>query len=242
MALKAWIGTCGWNYEHWKTGWYAGVRRKDWFRHCASAFTALEACGAFYRQQSRETYAKWAAATPEGFRFAVRGHRFITHQKRLLDPHEPLDRVREQVEGLGEKLAVMLWQVPPGTRLDMERLRTFADALNGWPTTRHALEFRHRSWFVEEVAVLLSEYRLANTISDAAKWPRWDAVTTDLVYVRLHGRPLTYFSDYEEGSLREWADKVRAWLREGRGVHVYFDNDAGGHAPYNAVRLLELLG
>jgi uncharacterized protein YecE (DUF72 family) len=103
------------------------------------------------------------------------------------------------------------------------------------------MEFRHDSWFTEEVTETLAEFSLANTISDAGSFPRWDAVTTDLVYVRLHGRPWTYASRYEDPELNQWAVKVEGWLAEGRTVHVYFDNDAHGHAPFDAMRLLDRL-
>jgi uncharacterized protein YecE (DUF72 family) len=103
-------------------------------------------------------------------------------------------------------------------------------------------EFRHPSWFVDEVAACLTAHRIAACQSDAADWPRWDAVTTGLVYVRLHGRTLTYASSYSERELRDWASKARRWMREGRDVHVYFDNDAYGEAPKNALRLVALPG
>ena len=103
------------------------------------------------------------------------------------------------------------------------------------------MEFRHLSWFDEEVAVLLSQHRLAVCISDAADWPVWDRVTTDLVYVRLHGHNQTYVSSYSERALRIWAGRIRQWCNERRDVYVYFDNDADAAAPVNAQRLLEIL-
>jgi uncharacterized protein YecE (DUF72 family) len=106
---------------------------------------------------------------------------------------------------------------------------------------RHAIEFRHESWFDAEVAALLAEHRIAVCQSDAADWPVWNAVTTDLVYVRLHGHLATYASAYSEAELRAWARRIGRWLRERRDVHVYFDNDAFAHAPRNATRLIALL-
>ena len=106
---------------------------------------------------------------------------------------------------------------------------------------RHAIEFRHASWFDDEVAACLRNHDIAVCQSDAADWPMWDAVTTDLVYVRLHGHDVTYASCYSESELRAWARKVRRWMGEGRGVHVYFDNDAHCHAPFNAQRLMALV-
>lgn len=103
------------------------------------------------------------------------------------------------------------------------------------------VEFRHRSWCDEEVWALLADHGLANCISDAPRWPMWSAVTTDLVYVRLHGRERLYASAYGESGLAEWAERTAAWLGEGRTVHIYFDNDAEGAAPYDAMRLIEMV-
>jgi len=122
---------------------------------------------------------------------------------------------------------------------DLERLQTFADALRGWPV-RHSIEFRHASWFDDDVAACLREHAIAVCQSDAADWPLWDRVTTDVVYVRLHGHDVTYASRYSTDALRGWARKLRRWADEGRDVYVYFDNDADCHAPFDALRLVAL--
>jgi uncharacterized protein YecE (DUF72 family) len=114
--------------------------------------------------------------------------------------------------------------------------------LEMWPEVRHAIEFRDRSWFDGEVAALMSRARIASCQSDAAAWPMWQAITTDLVFVHLHGHASTYASHYGRDSLERWAGRIRRWLNEGRDVHVYFDNDAMGYAPWNALNLAEILG
>jgi uncharacterized protein YecE (DUF72 family) len=242
MVSRAFIGTSGWMYDAWKGWWYEGVRKKDWLRYDADRFTAVEVDGTFYRQQKRETFENWASQVPDDFRFAIRGHRYVTHNKKLLNATESVLRVKEPAQGLGHKLACVLWQLPPKMRVNVERLEAFALDLAQWPETRHVMEFRHESWFTEEVAEVLSRYGLANCISDSGSFPRWDAVTTDLVYVRLHGRPWTYASRYEDPELDWWAEQCRRWLAENREVHVYFDNDAHGHAPWDAMRLLDRVG
>lgn len=114
--------------------------------------------------------------------------------------------------------------------------------LSRWPQARHAVEFRHASWFVPQTERLLCAYRVAACQSDAADWPMWqDIATTDLVYVRLHGHTSTYCSAYSDSALRGWAQRVRRWAAEGRAVHVYFDNTDLGHAPDNAATLARLL-
>lgn len=241
-AARSFVGTSGWIYDAWRDDFYGNLPQKDWLRFCARRFTGIEIDATHYRLQSVATFRRWRDATPPQFRFAVKAHRYLTHNKKLKDPLGPIRLERDRAVGLGEKLAVVLWQLPHNFHCNLERLEAFARALRAWPKPRHVIEFRHPSWFVPEVAACLSAHRLAACQSDAADWPRWDAVTTDLVYVRLHGRTLTYASCYSERELREWAAKVRRWMREGRDVHVYFDNDAYGEAPKNALRLLALLG
>jgi uncharacterized protein YecE (DUF72 family) len=238
---KAYIGTSGWNYPGWRDGFYAGVPRRDWLHHAATRFTGLEINATFYGSQRRSTFERWAAQTPPGFRFAMKGNRYLTHNRKLSEPAEPLWRERDGALGLGDKLAAVVWQLPGNFHCNLERLEAFGEALGLWPEARHVLEFRHRSWFVEPVAECLARFRVAVCMSDAADWPLWDRITTDLVYVRLHGHTRTYASRYSSRSLQRWAQRLRQWLAEGRDVHVYFDNDAEGAAPDDARRLLELL-
>ncbi len=235
------IGTSGWNYRHWKDDFYAGVPQRRWLEVYAERFPAVEVNATFYRLQERHTFERWRNMTPAGFRFAIKGNRYLTHNRKLRDPPESVGLERERATGLGDKLAVVLWQLPRNLHSDMERLSGFADALGAWPETRHALEFRHRSWFGAEVADCLARNRLAVCQSDAADWPLWDAVTADLVYVRLHGHERTYASGYDRAALEGWSERIGVWLDEGRDVHVYFDNDAEGAAPRDARQLMELL-
>ena len=238
---RLYVGTSGWMYDGWREGWYGKQPKRAWLAFDSTRFTAVEVDASFYRQQKPETFQRWASEVPEQFGFAVRGHRYLTHNKKLLDVEEPLQRVMAQAEGLGPKLKVMLWQLPPFLGKNLERLESFGKALQGWSSTRHAMEFRHKSWFSDDVAEILSRYCLVNTQSDAGKWELWPAVTTDVVYVRLHGKPDTYASRYEDDVLDSWARRIEGWLDEKRSVHVYFDNDIHGHAPHDAVRLLEKL-
>jgi uncharacterized protein YecE (DUF72 family) len=242
MAPTVFIGTSGWNYTSWKDDFYAGVPRKRWLEHYAEHFNALEIDGTFYHLLRPDVARSWYQRTPPDFHFAIKGHRYITHVKRLEPSAESIKLQRDSTSGLGEKLTAVLWQLPPSLHKDMSRLRAFIHMLDSWPSVRHAIEFRHRSWFDDEVAELLAGERIAVCQSDASKWPLWPAVTTDLVFIRLHGRESTYASNYERDALESWAQKIRQWLREARDVHVYFDNDAKGYAPWNAITLAEILG
>jgi uncharacterized protein YecE (DUF72 family) len=117
----------------------------------------------------------------------------------------------------------------------------FAHALERWPTVRHAIELRHKSWFTREIGDVMRASNIAVCMGDAPDFPMWREVTADLVYVRLHGHTRKYHSSYSEHSLQRWAADTKRWLAEGRDVHVYFDNDAEGHAVRNALRFAELV-
>jgi uncharacterized protein YecE (DUF72 family) len=242
MPARAFIGTSGWNYKAWKDDFYAGVPRKCWLEYYSERFNALEVDGTFYHLLRQNVARSWYERTPEDFHFAVKGHRYITHVKRLEPPAESLKLQRDSTAALGEKLAAMLWQLPPNLRKDIRKLGAFIAMLDMWPEVRHAIEFRDESWFDDEVAALMARERIAVCQSDAATWQLWQAITTDLIFIRLHGHESTYASNYERDSLEEWAQRIRQWLSEGRDVHVYFDNDAKGYAPWNATALAEILG
>ncbi len=241
MRGRAYIGTSGWTYASWRNDLYQGVPRRRWLAHAASQFTALEVNGSFYSQIRPETYRVWADAVPDDFRFSVKGHRFITHYKQLRDVGESIDRVLTQAAPLGHKLACVVWQLPSRSTLDLDRLDGFLIELGRWSEVRHVLELRHRSWFIEPVAQRLRQARVASCLSDAPDFPMWSQVTTDVVYVRLHGHTRKYASSYSTSHLRRWAARTERWLSEGRDVHVYFDNDAEGHAVRNARTMLALV-
>lgn len=241
MAGRIYIGTSGWNYRGWRKDFYASVPSENWLEFCAERFSSIEVNATFYRLQERKTFRRWRRRTPADFRFAIKGNRYLTHNKKLIDPLPSVRIERDRAAGLGDKLAAVVWQLPRSFRKNMERLHGFAKALRSWRSTRHAIEFRHNTWFDKEVFDCLKAHELAVCQSDATRWPLWDAVTTDMVYVRLHGHTRTYVSSYSAKQLRLWADRSRRWRKEGRDVHIYFDNDAAGAAPRNALDLIALL-
>jgi len=235
------VGTSGWTYDAWRESFYAGVPRSAWLSHYAQFFRAVEVNATFYHQLKRNTFANWAKATPRDFKFAIKGHRYLTHVLKLHIPRAAFLRQKQTVAPLGKHLAVVLWQLPASLERDLPRLERFARLLDSWQETRHALEFRHQSWFDERTVECLQRHRLAACQSDAADWPFWDAVTTDLVYVRLHGHRVTYVSSYTGRDLADWAQRIRHWSAEGRDVHIYFDNTDAGHAPRDAQHLAGML-
>ena len=238
---QLYIGTSGWSYQHWQDCFYTGVVRKDWLKFYAECFSAVEVNGTFYRLQSSATFQKWFNETPATFRFAIKANRYLTHNKKLLDPKPSVLIEKTQAGALGEKLAVVLWQLPGLLKKDLPRLKGFIDALQQWPEVRHSIEFRHDSWFDDETAACLTQAEIAVCLSDDETWPMWDRVTTNLIYIRLHGHTRTYASFYSKPELADWAERIAQWAKQGKDVHIYFDNDAKCAAPFNALTLQALL-
>lgn len=237
------VGISGWNYAGWKDDFDAGIPRSAWPAYASRRFTAIEINSTFYGVRRPKTMRGWAAEVPEGFHFSMKGNRYITHSKKLKDADEPVRNERDAAGPLGDCLKTVLWQLPSMVTRDLEKLENFANVLRRRRrSVRHAIEFRDRSWFDDEVAALLDGKEIANTISDAADWPMWRRATGKSVYVRLHGHTRTYASAYSGPKLEEWTGRIRRWAGEGRDVEVYFDNDAEGAAPGDALQLLKLLG
>ncbi|MFL6107794.1 MAG: DUF72 domain-containing protein [Marmoricola sp.] len=240
---RALIGTSGWSYKSWHGDFYPeGTSRKEELGYLASRVTSSEINASFYRLQKPESYQRWYDETPSDHVFAVKGSRFLTHLKQLRDPEPGLAKLLDSgIAALGDKLGVMLWQLPRTLSFDEPRVERFLKALPA--TTRHALEPRHPSWGAVRATDLLAAYGVATVYSDSpGAWPALDRDTADFRYVRLHGHCELYTSRYGDGLLDRWAERCDTWMRAGQDVHVYFDNDAHGHAPHDAVRLLQRLG
>ncbi|MGQ9531868.1 MAG: DUF72 domain-containing protein, partial [Desulfotomaculales bacterium] len=242
---KLYVGTSGYNYSHWRARFYPpGLPSRAWLGFYAERFNTVELNVTFYRQPRPGTFEGWREGTPPGFRFAVKGHRLITHLRRLKDVADALAGFFEGAALLGEKLAVVLWQLPPGLPADPDLLSAFCTLLKENPVAarvRHAFEFRHRSWFTPATYEILSAGNCALCVADSPRWPRAEEITADLVYLRFHGGERLYRSRYSVEELTGWASKIRAWLIEGRDVYAYFNNDAEGHALANAEELRALV-
>ncbi|MGB9791524.1 MAG: DUF72 domain-containing protein [Thermacetogeniaceae bacterium] len=242
---ELYIGTSGYNYPHWKGTFYPGdLPSRQWLSFYSTHFNTVELNVTFYRLPLAKTFASWYNNTPPGFRFAVKGSRTITHIKRLRDAAEPLAAFFSRAERLQEKLAVVLWQLPPGLRGDPELLADFCMLLQtneAARSARHAFEFRHDSWFSPEVYEILRQNNFSLCIADSPRWPQSLEVTADFVYIRFHGSEKVYASCYSDEELQVWGRRIREWLESGRDVYAYFNNDAGGWAVANARQLLKII-
>ena len=235
------VGCSGFSYDHWRGVFYPdGLPQANWLLHYSSVFASVELNVTFYRLLKPTTFGKWRRETPDGFVFAVKGSRFITHVKRLIEPEEPLERLIAAALELGEKLGVVLWQFPPGFRRRCRPLRQFPHAPRPLPRPQ-CLRIPRRSSLDDRITALCREHNVALCMAD---WPGFVddlPLTADFVYLRRHGRSGDYAACYSHDELVRDARRIRGYLDGGRDVFIYFNNDARGYAPENARELRELL-
>ncbi|HEX9124007.1 MAG TPA: DUF72 domain-containing protein [Actinomycetota bacterium] len=235
--MRALVGTSGWQYEDWRGVLYpVELPKRRWLSTYAERFPTVEVNNTFYRLPEASTFARWARETPEGFVWTVKASRFITHVRRLRDCAEPVELLRSRAAELGPRLGPVLFQLPPSLPADPALLRAFLDVLP--QTMRAAFEFRHRSWFRDDVYALLEGAGAAVVLADRPFARAPDVVTGGWAYLRFHqGRPDA--PGYPRRKLRRWAERIAAL--EAREVFVYFNNDTGGAAIRDALTLTELL-
>ncbi|GAA1342840.1 DUF72 domain-containing protein [Catellatospora bangladeshensis] len=229
------IGTSGWRYPQWRGDFYPrGLQQRLELEFLSRTMNTVEVNGSFYGLRKPSDYHSWHARTPDDFLFAVKGHKEITHLRRLRDVGGAVaEFFASGVLDLGHKLGPVLWQLPPTLPYRPERLAAFLDHLPG-PPVRHALEVRHAGYLVPELVELLTARGVALVVAESAgRFPQPEVLTADFAYVRLHGDEELYVSGYSDEALDRWAAKVRAWSRE-RDVYVYFDNTMHGAAPHDA--------
>ncbi|MDX6601730.1 MAG: hypothetical protein QOF13_932 [Solirubrobacterales bacterium] len=207
-----------------------------WFEYYASIFDTVELNATFYRLPKRETVASWAEQAPDGFLFAVKGSRYLTHMRRLRDLATGLSRFWEPLEPLREagKLGPILWQLPESFQRDDEILAT---ALAAMPRARHCFEFRHPSWFKPSVYELLEAHGASLVLGDDRRRPLPEASPVGpIAYLRLHFGSRGRQGNYSDAELETWRRRIAAW-RARREVFVYLNNDWQTFAPRNALKL-----
>jgi uncharacterized protein YecE (DUF72 family) len=282
------IGISGWRYAPWRGEFYPrGLPQRRELEWASRHLGSIEINGSFYSLQRPDSYRAWCADTPEGFVFSVKGPRFVTHLKKLAGVETAVANFfASGVLALGRRTGPVLWQLPPNLGFDADRLARFFDLLprstaaaavlaeghddkipEGRALTtveedrplRHVLEVRHATYLDPAFPELLRAHDVGLVVADTAgTWPHLEDLTSDVVYVRLHGDSELYVSGYDDAALDAWAAKVRAWSTGApppdgprltppaadrpRDVFVYFDNDVKVRAPFDAMALARRLG
>lgn len=234
------IGTSGWHYPHWVGPFYPRTLSSDHFlSYYAQHLTTVEINNTFYRLPTVSTLENWLAQTPKDFLFTCKGSRFITHMKKLKDPKESIERFFETINLLKNKLGPILFQLPPHWRMNAPRLEEFLKTLP--KTFRYAFEFRDESWFDEQIYQLLTVHNAAYCLYNLAGKGSPEIVTSNFVYMRLHGPGDPYKGRYNDITLRRWAKKLVGLAHNGKDVYCYFDNDEKGFAVINALTLKSMI-
>jgi uncharacterized protein YecE (DUF72 family) len=235
------VGCSGWNYPHWRERVYPkGLPQRRWLEHYATLFDTVEINTTFYRLPARSSVVSWVEETPPGFLFAVKASRFLTHVKRLADTGQGVERFYERIEPLADspKMGPVLWQLPGNFHRDDERLSA---ALAHLPPGRHCFEFRHASWFADDVYALLRKHGAALVIGDhpERRFQTFE-LTADWTFIRLHYGSRGRDGNYSETELKTWKTRINEWSRKVE-VFAYFNNDWRGFAVYNGLWLREHL-
>jgi uncharacterized protein YecE (DUF72 family) len=260
------VGISGYIYPNWRGVFYPrGLPARRELEYASRQFNSIELNGTFYSLKSPAVFQRWHDESPDGFVFAIKGSRFITHNLKLRNVEAALGNfLASGTLALAEKTGPFLWQLPGTYGFDAERINSFLSFLPRTTTDaeaiarghdhrlkrgalvdaprrmryRHALEVRHPSYFNDELYDILRQQKVAFVVADTAgKFPYAEEITADFVYARLHGSRKLYVSGYTPRELDEWAGRAKRWLRRGHDSYVYFDNDAKVYAPRDARNL-----
>jgi len=240
MAEQIRIGTSGWVYRHWQGLFYpANLPQKQWFAYYARSFDTVEINSTFYHLHNASVFEHWRQQAPDGFLYSIKASRIITHNQRLEGCQDTLETFLSRASLLGETLGPVLFQLPPSFSLDLSRFESFLALLpQGFS---YAMEFRNPTWLTEEVFALLERFGVALCIHDMSPLQVPLRITAKFVYLRFHG-DVDHTGDYPLETLALWAERMKAWQRNGLAVFAYFNNDASGMAVRNALTVKQLLG
>jgi uncharacterized protein YecE (DUF72 family) len=240
--VPVFIGTSGWQYDHWRGTFYPeGVAQSRWLEFYAEQFRVVELNNSFYQLPKRETFDAWAKRTPDDFVLAAKMSRYLTHVRRLKEPSEPVGRFLSHAQGLGSKLGPVLLQLPPTLRADAGLLE---EVLGAFPAgVRVALEPRHDSWFLDEIAAVLSEHNAAMCLTDRKAepvTPVWR--TADWTFLRFHEGTGSPHPCYKRSTMETWVERLaESWGKKRSDLFVFFNNDPRACALRDAVVFAELL-
>jgi uncharacterized protein YecE (DUF72 family) len=243
---RLYLGTSGWNYKHWSGGTFypQGLKSSEWLVYYIQYFDTVEVNNTFYGLPEKSVFESWRKTAPTGFVFTTKVSRYFTHLRRLTDPEKHMTLFLKNAAGLGEKLSCLLFQLPPNFSYERERLQvllTFMDWQQIIPGVRCALEVRDRRWYNDDCFERLRIHNWSLVLADQPGFAMNGPVTADFIFARRHGPGGDHDSMYTEEMLLEDAGRIRDWMGDHRDVYMYFNNDIGGYAIENALRLKELL-
>ncbi len=240
---KLFVGTSGYSYKHWQGRFYSPeFSPRQWLEFYTCHFNTVELNVTFYRLPNPATFKSWQMRTPKNFSFCIKGSRYISHIKRLKSVKKPLELFFKHSSLLAKKLHCVLWQLPPGFKINIERLEKFLKLIKAYKQ-RNVFEFRHESWFDTGVFALLKKYNCALCLADYPDLEVEKPIDlSDFIYLRRHGVNNLYAGSYSKNELADDAKMIKEFSQAGRDVYIYFNNDADAHAVFNALTLKKMLG
>lgn len=237
--MRYYIGCSGWSYKHWKGVFYPDdLPQTKWLQHYVKYFNTVEINSTFYRFPKKETLEQWYNETPDDFTFTLKGSRYITHMKKLKNVEEYVQNFYDQAQVMGDKIGCILWQLPPNLHRNDEKLKAFCNALSS--NFHNVIEFRHESWFVEDIFDILKKYNVGYCIISTPDLPETVEETADTVYIRFHGKDEEWYTyHYTQDELKNWAESIKKL--QAHQLYIYFNNDYQAHAVQNAQQLSDYL-
>jgi uncharacterized protein YecE (DUF72 family) len=239
------IGSSGWSYSDWKEIFYPPkTKSTDYLAYYATHFDCTEINSSFYRIPQKKTVQKWVDNTPDHFLFCPKLYQGITHFRKFKNCEELMENYFEVFSPMEKKLGPVLIQLPGSFAFNYETADAFFELLaKSYRKYSFAIETRHITWYTEEALGLLSDYGITHTISDAGRhhFPTHEAITSKNIYIRFHGRQFLYATDYNDKELKEYAVKIKKWLKDKHRIWVFFNNTAFGFSLRNAVTLKEMV-
>lgn len=240
--MKVYIGCSGYHYATWEKDFYPeDLPKNQWLKYYAEHFNTVEINNTFYKMPTESAFRNWTDQTPEDFKFTVKANRYFTHLKKLKTDHNFLQKYHSFIRIIREldrRLGCLLWQLPGNLHKDVEKLNKLMDILD--EDMRHVIEFRHPSWFCDEVYDILSSGDVSLCILSAPNHlPEEVRATSKTAYLRLHGKTKWYDYNYSDRELKSWKEKLEK-LDDPDELYAYFNNDQHAYAPKNAATLMEI--
>mgnify|MGYP006300177017 CR=1 FL=1 len=237
--METFIGCSGYHYSDWKEKFYPQqLQKKEWLKFYARHFNTVEINNTFYKMPQKKDLEAWREQTPSDFLFTLKANRYFTHQKKLKTDGDFKDRFNtfiELAEGMGDQLGCILWQLPGNLHKNAEKIEKLCELFNR--KNRHVIEFRHQSWFDDEIYKVLSRHNVTFCIISApGDLPEECRATSNCAYLRLHGKNEWYNYHYSGSELKSWAERLKQ-LKNIDRLFVYFNNDQHAHAVDNAKTL-----
>lgn len=238
--MRIHVGCSGWFHSHWRGIFYPKqeITTKNWFAYYAAVFRTVELNAPFYRWPKPATVRRWKRDAPDDFIYTVKVNQLITHERRMVRTKKQVQAYSQEIASvLGEKMGCFLFQFPPSYRYTASRLKSIVTQLD--PQHRNVVEFRHRTWWRDNVYAALAERGITFCAVSAPRLPETFPAKQRVLYVRFSGRTQWYRHDYSAGELAVWAERIRASGAE--EAWIYFNNDRNGHAIKNALMLRRML-